>query len=59
VGQLSEGDYVDPGSSPTVLLDQLKIVQDKVSAVRARLLGLSKWKEAITGRPHDLSGVTQ
>ena len=59
VSQVNEGVFVDPTSPPLQLLEQLKAIQEEVSIVRARLLGLSKWKEAITGKPYDLSAVTR
>ncbi len=59
VSQVNEGEFINPAAIPNELLDELKLIQEKVLAVRSRLLGLSKWKEAITGQPHDLSGVSR
>lgn len=59
VSQVNKGVFVDPASPPLRLLEELKAIQEEVSIVRARLLGLSKWKEAITGKPYDLSSLTR
>ena len=56
---MNEGDFVVPEAPPTQLLERLKGLQEEAFAVRARLLGLSKWKEAITGRSHDLSSIAR
>ena len=59
VDQVNEGDFVVPSAPPTHLLERLKGLQEEAYTVRARLLGLSKWKEAITGRSHDLSSIAR
>ena len=59
VSQVNRGKFIDPAGIPNELLEELKQIQEEVFAVRSRLLGLSKWKEAITGKPHDLSGITR
>lgn len=59
VSQVNKGVFVDPASPPLRLLEELKAIHEEVSIVRARLLGLSKWKEAITGKPYDLSSLTR
>lgn len=59
VSQVNRGKFIDPAGIPNELLEELKQIQEEVFAVRSRLLGLSKWKEAITGKPHDLSGIAR
>ena len=59
VGQVNQGEFINPDANPNTLLDELRVIQEKLVAVRSRLLGLSKWKEAITGESHDLSGVSR
>ncbi len=56
---VNEGSFVDPSAFPSELIDQLKALEEKVVGVKARLLGLSKWKEAISEQPHDLSTVSR
>jgi len=56
---VNEGEFIEPSSPPSRLLEELKMIQEEVFVERARLLGLSKWKEAITGKPHDLSAITR
>lgn len=55
--QVNEGKFIDPGGNPLQLLDELKQIHEEGYSVRARLLDLSKWKEAISGKPHNLSRV--
>jgi hypothetical protein len=57
VQQVNEGKFIDPGGNPLLLLEELKQILEEAYSVRSRLLGLSKWKEAISGKPHDLSRV--
>ena len=57
VQQINEGKFVDPGENPLQLLEELGQVLEEAYSVRSRLVGLSKWKEAINGEPHDLSRV--
>ena len=57
MSQVNEGAYVDPSALPSELLEGLKKIQEEMFVVRSRLLGLSKWKEAITGKPHNLSSI--
>ena len=57
MSQVNQGEFINPDADPDTLLDELKVIQEQLVAVRSRLLGLSKWKEAITGELHDLSGV--
>ena len=59
VSRVNEGEFVDPSAPPYELIDQLESLKEVVMGVRARLLGLSKWKEAITGQPHNLSTVSR
>lgn len=59
VSQVNEGEFINPAAIPNDLLDELTLVHEKALAIRSRLLGLSKWKEVITGQPHNLSGVTR
>lgn len=51
--------FIDPSESPNDLLEELNIIQEEAFTIRSRLLGLSKWKEAITGKPYDLSGIAR
>ena len=57
----NEGKFADPdgGHAPSELIQELKSIEETVLVVRSRLLGLSKWKEAITGRPYDLSNIAR
>ena len=55
--QVNEGRFIDPSGNPLLLLEELKQILEEAYSVRSRLLGLSKWKEAISGKPHDLSRV--
>ena len=55
--QVNEGGFVDPRENPLQLLEELREILEEAYSVRSRLLGLSKWKEAISGEPHDLSKV--
>ena len=57
VQQVNEGKFIDPTGNPLLLLEELKQILEEAYSVRSRLLGLSKWKEAISGQPHDLSRV--
>ena len=57
VKQVNEGKFVDPGGTPLQLIEELKQILEEAFSVRSRLLGLSKWKEAISGKPHNLSQV--
>ena len=50
---------MDPGQDPNDLIEMLDEIRVEVSVVHSRLLGLSKWKEAITGISHDLSNVNR
>lgn len=59
VGQVDQGDFVDPEQDPNYLIELLDGIRVEVSVVHSRLLGLSKWKEAITGVSHDLSNVNR
>ena len=54
---MNEGRFIDPSGNPLLLLEELKQILEEAYSVRSRLLGLSKWKEAISGKPHDLSRV--
>ena len=51
------GKFVDPSQSPSELLDELAAIKKEVMVVRSQLLELSKWKDDITGFPHDLSST--
>ena len=53
------GDFTDPSASPQSLLLRLESTAEEMSVVRSRLMELSKWEEAITGRHHDLSRMFQ
>lgn len=55
--QVNEDKFVDPRENPLQLLEELREILEEAYSVRSRLLGLSKWKEAISGEPHDLSRV--
>ena len=57
VQQVNEGKFIEPSGNPLLLLEELKQILEEAYSVRSRLLGLSKWKEAISGKPHDLSRV--
>lgn len=57
VQQVNEGKFINPSGNPLLLLEELKQILEEAYSVRSRLLGLSKWKEAISGKPHDLSRV--
>lgn len=57
VQQVNEGKFIDPTGNPLLLLEELKQILEEAYSVKSRLLGLSKWKEAISGKPHDLSRV--
>ena len=57
--KVHQGDFIDPTQDSSHLIELLDKVYEEVGAVHARLLGLSKWKEAITGLPHDLSNVNR
>ena len=59
MSRVNEGQFVDPTALPSEVIEQLKALQEDVMGVRARLLGLSKWKEAITEQPHDLTTVSR
>ncbi len=59
VSTVNGGWFVDPNAVPGELICQLKALEEEVMRVRARLLGLSKWKEAISEQPHDLSSVSR
>ena len=59
VGSFSVGDFIDPSASPQSLLLQLESTLEEMSMFRGRLMELSKWEEAITGRHHDLSRMFQ
>ena len=54
---MSDGTFIDPGGNPLQLLEELSQILEEAYSVRSRLLGLSKWKEAISGQPHDLTRV--
>ena len=56
---MNRGKFVDPHQDPSHLIELLDAINEEVSAVHSRLLGLSKWKEAITGVSHDLSNVNK
>lgn len=53
------GEFVDPSASPQSLLLGLESTLEEMSVFRGRLMELSKWEEAITGRHHDLSRMFQ
>ena len=55
----SEGDFIDPTATPHLLLTRLESIQQEMSGIRSRLMELSKWEEAITGKHHDLSRTFQ
>ena len=57
--QVNTGEFIDPTQTPSRLIELLDRIREEVAAVHSRLLGLSKWKEAITGQPHDLSNVNR
>ena len=59
VDQVNMGKFIDPKEDPSKLIEQLEKISEEVSAVHSRLLGLSKWKEAITGVFHDLTNVNR
>lgn len=56
---MNQGKFVDPRQDPSHIIGLLDEINKEVSAVHSRLLGLSKWKEAITGLSHDLSNVNK
>lgn len=56
---MNTGEFIDPTQTPSRLIELLDRIREEVAAVHSRLLGLSKWKEAITGQPHDLSNVNR
>ena len=55
----SRGDFIDPSATPRVLLARLESILQEMSGIRSRLLELSKWEEAITGKHNDLSRMFQ
>ena len=55
----SRGDFVDPSAMPRILLTRLESIQQEMAGIRSRLLELSKWEEAITGKHNDLSRMFQ
>ena len=57
--KVSQGEFIDPGQAPDRLVTLMEEIQEAVSTVHSRLLGLSKWKQEITGLPHDLSNVNR
>lgn len=59
VDRVNQGKFVDPHQDPSYLIGLLDEINEEVSAVHSRLLGLSKWKEAITGLSHNLSNVNK
>ena len=59
VGAVSVGEFVDPSASPQSLLLGLESTLEDMSVFRGRLMELSKWEEAITGRHHDLFRMFQ
>lgn len=59
VDRVNRGQFMDPHQDPSHLIGLLDEINEEVSAVHSRLLGLSKWKEAVTGRSHDLSNVNK
>lgn len=52
---MNGGVFIDPHQPPYEVLQELASIREKVSTVHARLLGLCKWKDDITGFPHNLS----
>ena len=59
MNKVSQGEFVDPNQEPSRLITLLEQIQEDVSTVHSRLLGLSKWKQEITGLPHNLSHVNR
>ena len=59
ISQVNVGKFIDSNGLPSELLEELRVIQEEVLTVRSRLLGLSKWKEAITGKPHDITGISK
>ncbi len=59
VDYVSKGQFVDPTTLSSDVLGQLTKSQEDASAIHSRLLGLSKWKEAVTGLPHNLSSINK
>lgn len=59
ISRVSRGEFVDPNQDPKHLIGVLDEIREKVCVVHGRLLGLSKWKEAITGLPHDLTNINR
>lgn len=59
VDKVSQGEFIDPGQVPSRLVKVLGEIQETVSTIHSRLLGLSKWKQEITGVPHNLSNINR
>jgi len=55
VNEVNRGMFTDPSQTPHSVIQELGIMREKVSIIHSRLLGLCKWKDDITGFPHDLS----
>lgn len=55
----SVGDFVNPSVGPYFVLPRLEAVHQEMTGIRSRLMELSKWKEAITGKHHNLSHMFQ
>ena len=49
------GEFIDPTATPHFLLTRLESIQEEMSGMKSRLMELSKWEEAITGKHHNLS----
>ena len=59
VNKINQDEFVDPSRRPSEIVALLKRIQEEVSTIHSRMLGLSKWKEAITGLLHDLSNINR
>lgn len=59
VDRVNHGDFINSNQNPVHLIKLLDKILEEVSAVHSRLLGLSKWKEAITGLSYDLTNVNR
>eukprot|EP00731_Ephydatia_muelleri_P030623 Em0022g137a len=56
IATVSRKPFTDPSAVPSAVIGQIKegsLIQEKLLSIRARMMGLSKWKEAITGKPQD------
>ena len=59
MNKVNQGVFIDSDRVFPELSKSLEIIQEDASAVHSRLLGLSKWKEAVNGLPHDLTNVNK